>query len=346
MKIKILPEFNESYIGGPKIFRDRLIEFLKKNKFELCEKVTKDTTALLIINATIDYYSIIKALYYNVPIYTRVGSIYRSNLHEDKRYRAKILYFISLIRIIINILISKGVIYQSTTVKTEWNKIILVKYINSCVIYNPKPDFDNKKILAFKNSLVMNIENSIKLMYDKSTIVILAYEANHPDPFFSLPFLVYNNMMAIYPSTILLVIGNTDNRWELIAKNNSKLKIYGRLPSYNSLIHIKKFEPIFIGSDVLPAGCPNSVIEVMSLGIPILGYKNTATHEISDDAGIFIEANKIDLLNGNFKNIDKFTDAAKLIKNNYKSFSLLSKRRSKNFSNDKTLLNYINYIIK
>jgi glycosyltransferase involved in cell wall biosynthesis len=86
------------------------------------------------------------------------------------------------------------------------------------------------------------------------------------------------------------------------------------------------------------------VIEMMSIGIPILGYKNTATHEIAGNSGIFVSARKDELLKGDFPNLTDFVDATLQLHARYDEFSERALLRSTDFSEDKTLAKYLEFI--
>jgi len=344
MNLVIIPSFKKDYVGGPATFSRRLKDYL-----EFCEASAGGlpgscTKAVLIINASRDYLTILVALLKRIPIYTRVGSIYRSNIFEDTTAKAKLRYALSLARICLNVLLSRGVIYQSETIKHEWDQLFFARRKRFRIIYNPKPRCFPQGGSSGDLEKIFKVRNHLAAVSVPSSVLILAYEANHPTPDRALPYLVFRELMKQGVAAQLAVFGHFNEAWKEEANEHNQIILGGKLDCFYSIKELGNLRPIFVGSDLVPAGCPNSVIEMMTLGIPILCYQNTATHEIADSAGLFIDARKSDLLKGNFPNLGGFAGAALELIAAYTDYSAKALQRSNLFSEENTLAKYLEFI--
>jgi hypothetical protein len=344
MNLVIIPNFKKDYVGGPATFSRRLKDYLEFSGASAGGLLGSCTPAVLIINASRDYLTILVALLKRIPIYTRVGSIYRSNIFEDTTAKAKLRYALSLARICLNVLLSRGVIYQSETIKHEWDQLFFARRKKFRIIYNPKPRCFPQGGSSGDLAEISKVQNQLAAGSAPSSVLILAYEANHPTPDRALPYLVYRELIKQGVAAQLAVFGHFNEAWKEKANEHNGIVLGGMLDFFYSIKELGNLRPIFVGSDLVPAGCPNSVIEMMSIGVPILCYQNTATQEIADSAGLFVDAHKSDLLKGKFPNLGGFVSAALKLRESYADYSARALQRSNLFSEENTLAKYVEFI--
>ena len=92
--------------------------------------------------------------------------------------------------------------------------------------------------------------------------------------------------------------------------------------------------------------CPNSVIEALSLGIPVVGFDTGSLKELVGDAGVIVKLYNTGN-NISKKSINELNEAISFVLKNYHSFSLKAKNRSKiDFNISKITHEYSSYILK
>lgn len=259
--------------GGPSTFQRRLIAYFAAHNINHTFAINDNIKAAIIINGTRNIFALLLLSFRRVPIIVRLGSRYRSTLYEKKGIIHEVAYYPKHLLVICAMLLSKCIVFQSNTVKDEWKTHWLMRFKKYRTIYNP--------VAA---SIVPVLKHSDILTHEIATqstcINLISVEANHPSPANSLPLLLHSYLNSIGVCTTLHVFGQVPNSWKFRIPD-SKTVLYGFVEQeylYTLLCQIHR--PIYIPSDVFPCGCPNSMIEMLSIGVPSITYSNTAGAEL------------------------------------------------------------------
>lgn len=301
-------------IGGPSSFQTRFQIKLKENGYNICyseKKICDKSSVIFVIGGTKKIFWLLKNKLCGIPIILRLDGIndysyhFRNGLKNFLRSR--------LINLVVNftrLYIADHVVYQSLYVKEVW-KNLGGAHIKSSIIYNA---VDLKEFIPSKK----------RFKYKKARIVIVEGTVQGE---------LASNAIKAIPNFHLDLYG-------LIEKNvkeniiNSKLKnlsLHGVIPR-KDIPKVFKGKKIYLCLEINPA-CPNSVIEALASGVPVVGFNSGSLKEIVGDAGIILPytgGNPKKMEGPDCKNLNK---ALIKINDNYEKYSLLARSRAKKLFN-------------
>jgi len=311
--ILLLPDYRGKQ-GGPASFQKRFSSFLVSEEIDISYKIdNRIFDVIFVINGS-RYFLKILYLHFlrKTRIVLRLGSRYRSNLHECKSILCSLRYFPRFIIQFFLLNFSDHVIFQSKRVCDEWSTFNFLNKNKHSIIYN---SLDIELL-----EIGMKRVAKSKMLSGK---IILSIETNHPQPSNSLALAVFKSIVLEDKDVRLVVLGNCSAEWlsdPFVQDYQSKIQFLGHV-DFATAECLFTAQPILVNSDFFPAGCPNSIIDAFSMGIPSIGYKNSVFEEmISDSSGVAVESSAKKIFSGTIHNIDDFDTAAKLIWSNYPFF--------------------------
>lgn len=214
------------------------------------------------------------------------------------------------------------IIYQSNFVKEWWEKDFgKLNHEQYSIIYNGTIIPTDKKEIV--------VDNIIKIVCVEGTIP--------PDPFVIDLINYFTNLEADGYIFELTIIGGILNNFDKNFKDASNIKFLG-YRRQEEIKSIMKDSDIFLSLEI-NAACPNSVIEAMSNGLPIVAFNTGSMNElISNDIGTLIEFEGDSLLLKHYGDYSKFGEAIIYLKENLASFSNRAYKKSKSNFNIKNVI--------
>lgn len=207
----------------------------------------------------------------------------------------------------IRLYLADEIIYQSNFVKSIWEKrrLIRKKYH---VVYNSVPTdifFPHYKETTTCSPL--------------STIICVEGEVNGPPALTMLKSIEKYNIDVYGAISKILRF-----RLEKLGKNNLHLK--GIVPR-EEVPFILMGKKIFLNLETNPA-CPNSIIEAMSAGVPVIGFDSGSLKELVGDAGIVLPYGEGKPWSLESPDCSGLEDAIGYIDANYHEFSQKARARA------------------
>ena len=301
-------------IGGPSSFQTRFQKKLKENKYNIYysdNKVCNKSSVIFVIGGTKKIFWLLKNKFYGIPIILRLDGINDYSYHFKNGFknflRSRI---INLIVNFVRCYIADHVVYQSLYVKKVWKNFGGAN-IKSSIIYNAvdlKEFVPSKKKFKNQKSKIVAVEGNIQ--GDLASKAIKAISDFKLDLYGLIEDDVKKNI------------------------NNSKLKnitLHGPIPRKN-IPKVLKGKKIYLCLEINPA-CPNSVIEALASGLPVVGFNSGSLKELVGDAGIILpynDGNPKKMEGPNCKNLNQ---ALIEVDNNYQKYSLLARGRARNLFN-------------
>ena len=214
--------------------------------------------------------------------------------------------------------LSNKIIYQSNFIKKDWNKIFLKK--KSVIIYNgAKPSFQLRNFSKETKPILISIEGSVDAAFQSEKII---------------DYIGKNYKYEIY--------GKVSDVLKKKFRRFKNIIFYGTLQRSNiqKILNQKK-KYIFLSLEMF-APCPNSVIEALNYGIPVIGYDQGSMRELlKKNQGKLLKVSKD--FDFNKKELFKYID---LINKNYKNYNSNLKKIDNRFKLDYMLNRYESEIFK
>ena len=316
--------------GGPSSFRNIFERGMKQRGFKIIwYSIFKSNNNIFIINGTKRFLELFLFKLLGSKIIQRLGPI----PWEHKIYKTTFFkYLLAEIRkylvIFIRLFIATEFIYQSKYTQKIWDENYpLKKKKKSTIIYNGA------------NSIFYGLKKNNSVFCNE----LVACEGDIIN-FLSRYIFIKNknytlNVFGYVPKNVLNIKD---------INSNKSVKFYGyKTKEFVSSFYKKNL--IFLSLELHPA-CPNSILEALASGIPVIGFNTGSSKEIiSSDVGIVIEFEKSKLLSNNLNDMDGLFDeinfAINKIKNNYKFYSDNAMLRYKDkYTSEIMLDNYYNFL--
>ena len=297
-------------IGGAGTFLKNFKIFLKKKNYSIIKIKEKKK---------IDYIFITGASFKNIVpiILNKICGTKIINRVDGKLWIYKYTksghsgYLVSIMQnflIVFFKLLANKIIYQSKYIKRNWNMKIFNE--KSVIIYNAsKPNFKKRNFKKNIRPTLISVEGSIDGALNSNRLI-----------------------NSINENYIYEIYGDVSKNFKLQFQNKKKLKFFGKVSREQIKKILKKNKKYIFISLEMKAPCPNSVIEAINHGIPVIGYKQGSMREI-------IKKNQGELLKVDndlkFKK-SELLNAIKKINDNYEFYN----KNLKNIDN-KFKLNYM-----
>lgn len=302
--VQLIPDLR-NICGGPGSFQRLLARELRERAIQVSHNgLEKKLNALLLINATRHWGDILLAKKCGIRIVQRLGSPYAvgHNLPIKLLNRIRIWGGTQNV-VLIRRYFADSLVYQSQFVKECWEKEYGHVRKTSRVIYNGvdlnqfTPDGPKYK--------------------SQSDICIISVEGTQLYPEQSPAFLVAQALNNRGFNVELLVFGKPWGDTAIRYNSFSFVKFKGIVPN-EELSFYYRGATLYVLNDIVNAGCPNSVLEALACGTPVLGYSPGVLPEILNrDAGTCVPAIGDPWKGKDPGNVDALADAAiEIVKNN------------------------------
>lgn len=287
--------------GGPASFQKRITSILLKNEYDLMyPKENSHPDIIFIVGSTAKFFWLLNRKFYGAKILYRLDG--KNWLHKKNgngwslrnKIKAEIINFYSKI---IHDYLADYIVYQSDFVLRLWNKgktktkYSIIHNGVSLEEFRPNPK-------SFRNIKLMCLEGYID--YTPYAIELL------------------NDLSKFLKSKCdIIVYGKI--RWD---KNKTNLTKDIDYKGEINFIDVPKAysDCIYLSLDI-NAACPNTVIEALASGIPVVGFDTGALTElVSEEAGIIVPYGS-DPWELAYPDVKKLADAILTILDNYESFS-------------------------
>lgn len=265
LKILLLPDLRNSF-GGPASFQNNFVDTLEKKGINYTYNVSDNSiSAVLLINGSKNIISLIRYKIKGIKIVQRLGSPIILQNYLKASFFTKIRFkIVTLYLNIIRKYLADKIIYQSNFVKNLWEK----KYgiVNNCkVIYNGT-DINKFKITQRKK---------------KKKFYIISVEGTQGNDPFDIAINLSDELKKRRNDFEIILVGKNSNNIKDKIKSKPNINFVGKV-NHKDLVKYYNLSDIFLLTDIIQAGCPNSVIEAQACGLPILTYKLGAVCEIVD----------------------------------------------------------------
>jgi glycosyltransferase involved in cell wall biosynthesis len=274
-QICIMPQ--TAGVGGPASFRQRISAGLAEYGVRVSADLDADCQAVLLISSWRQLGKLWRLKRKGIPIVQRIGGI--NWMHRvtrfNPRYFLKAEYGNLLMRYTRHYLADQ-IVYQSEFVVRRWQQVYGPARVPHTVIHNgvdleefspdgtKEPPGERQRILVVEGNFGGGYELGLKYVLDMAAGV--------------------QSKFGI-PLEVMLVGKATDavrEQWSAYA--SLPLTWLGKMPR-ERLPHLNRSASLFFSVDVNPA-CPNTVIEALACGLPVLAYDTGALPEmISPEAG-------------------------------------------------------------
>lgn len=278
MKLLLLPDLRGK-VGGPGTFQGLLSRLLERRGVTIQYDLDRSQTdALLLINASRYLGSLLKLKRQGVRIVQRLGTPtnYTRFLSVPLKQRVKTFMTLSYMAWLRRYF-ADVIVYQSHFVFDEWKKI----HGN----ISHKPEF------VIHNGVDTEWFNPAGDKYRSSCdICIISVEGHQGLDSHDIALNLTRALISQGVNAELLMIGKPWGDVQERLKSYSFVRFIGPVDRQNIPFYLRGAD-VFVFTDILSAGCPNSVLESLGCGTPVLGYSCGVLGElIEGSAGICIEA--------------------------------------------------------
>jgi glycosyltransferase involved in cell wall biosynthesis len=253
-------------IGGPASFQNQLVASLKAAEIEVeyagVNLIKGDV--ILVVGGTRKLLWLLKCKFKGLKIVHRLdGLLWRHNIESVGviyYWRSKL---INLLLFIIRNFFADHVIYQSEFIQKWWREWYGTERCRSSIIYN-------------------SADLSVFTPGDKIAGVgsMICVEGNLPDDDVTLRTLIEVHT-GLYDRELIhntLVFGGLSSKAEKVLSSIEGLEIKGTVPR-KKIIEAYGQSSLYLSLEILPP-CPNSVIEAMASGVPVIGYDTGSLKEL------------------------------------------------------------------
>lgn len=270
-KIKICFTNKIHPVGGSGTFLKNFQKYLENKNFEIVSfHKTKRIDCIFVTGSSLKNLS--KILYHKflgAKIVNRVDG--KNWIHRyDKTSLFEYLYLtIQNYNVLFFQYLADTIIYQSKFIKRNWNFKNLNK--KSVIIYNAsKPAYKKRQFNSKKKPILISVEGNLDTAFNARNIIKCINEKYQYEIYGE----VTKNFRSEFKKWKNITFHNTVSRDEI-------LKILKKNKKY-----------IFLSLEMF-APCPNSVIEAINNGIPVIGYNSGSMRElINEKQGELVNINK------------------------------------------------------
>lgn len=277
-QVLMIPDLR-NHMGGPAKFQNGLSKSLAEMQVQITyyksQRVLYD--AILLINATRRIRDLIVARKHRTVIVQRLGSPFPSNKNLDINSLQHLRTWIGVQNMeFIRRYLANRIVYQSQFVKRSWTD----KYGSV-----------NKPSKVIYNGVDLKVFSPIGPKYESSAeICIVSVEGTQVYPEQSPAFQVVSELNRRGVDVELLIFGRP---WADTAMRYAQypfLKFIGCVANEELPFYYRGADSL-VSNDGISAACPNSVIEALACGTPVIGYEFAVLPEmLTQEAGRCVPA--------------------------------------------------------
>ncbi len=290
-KICITPHV--SGVGGMVTFREKLVSGLSARGYEVCCDLAEwNYRAVLVIGGTRHFWSLRRARQLGIPVVQRLDGM--NWLHRRRGIaRAGVRHYLraeygNLVLRLIRSRLATHIIYQSKFVRDWWERACGPTPASNSVIYNgvdldqytplgaEQPPQDCWRVLVVEGSLMGGYELGLQTAVQLAAQLAEQMRASPAD---------------LARPVELLVAGRVpvelQQRWEQHLQQHAPRArlVWAGLVARQEIPALDRSAHLLYSADI-NAACPNSVIEALACGLPVLSFATGALPEmVTADAG-------------------------------------------------------------
>ncbi len=307
--------------GGPRRFQDYLVEQISHYSWQVSGKNNLKNAELAFVNiGTKDFIFLIKCKIYKVPIVLRLDGVNWDHRCNAYSLKAKIYQEArNIIMQSIRRFFASHIIYQSEYIKSMWDFHFGAVNTPYSIIYNgvcPNAFCPSRHYSESKSISLLCVEGSIQ---NKPHIPILFNSISEK--------LIKKGLLKE-----IVLVGKLNYSLKNELKDIEGLKVQG-VVNKDQMSKLYQNSSLFLCLELNPP-CPNSVLEAMACGLPILGYDTGALKElVGSEAGILLnyDTNPYDFT---IPNTDHLVSAlAELLMDEKKMFKMSENARIRSINN-------------
>lgn len=296
--------------GGPGSFQTRFMKELRKRGHTIVfpeDKVRPDV--IVVLSATRRLFWLIYSKLRGVKILHRLGAINWRHRIDDSPLAKKIKpELIDLLKRFIRFYLADHVVYQSEFSKKWWHRIYGKSKCPESVIYNSvdlkefKPHHQNRKLR------LICVEGSIPddPIYMDTLFAVSRYLKKE------------GLIEKIIVAGVLLGKNNKPVSRDYHTDQDIDIAFLGKV-SRTEIMDLLS-DGIFLSLEINPA-CPNSVIEALASGVPVLSFDTGPLTEIVSDGAGEVASYENNVWHLEKPNVENLFSAAKKIIMNFKKYS-------------------------
>lgn len=267
--IGLLPDCRHTR-GGPGSFQRKLVAGLSSRGFQPCFDLGQATLdALLLINATKHVSRLWRARRQGVPIVQRLGTPFSSGRPSRRDFVRRMRIWLGMQNVAyVRAHLADKVVYQSRFAQECWDRGRRQLRKPTRIIYN---GVDLSQFSPEGPKYTSNAK-----------VCVISVEGTQPAPDGHPALLLASALVERGLDIELLLFGqalpDTARLWDAYPF----VKFAGRTPNAD-LAFFYRGSTLFVSTDVI-AACPNSVIEALACGTPVVGYQFSVLPEILDSS--------------------------------------------------------------
>ena len=264
--------------GGPNSFYRNIIKGLTSRDLRTAQGFRDEPyDTVLVINGTRELGKLYRSKRLGKRIVQRLGNINLLHYYLPIGARGYLLSLLrNLIMYYIRSFIADHIIYQSNFVENVWNSRYGHTKADTTIIYN---GVDLKKFTPEGPSYK-----------PKADVCIISVEGNQGTDPFDIAVELAEGLIERGIRTELLMFGNPWKKSGSRLRQHQFVHFMGSVPN-NKLPFFYRGASFYISTDIITAACPNSVLEALACGTPVLGYRTGVLPELlNESAGICVES--------------------------------------------------------
>ena len=319
--ICILPQVKTT--GGPSSFQSKLKAGLSARGIDTHHEISRnDTRALLITGATRNFGSLIEARHRRIRIVQRLDGM--NWLHKKSKTGLR-HYFrserMNLQLAIIRRCFADRIVYQSEFTQDWWSRVFGKINKPSTTIYNGVDlnEFQPSSRFSPPGELVriLVVEGSFRGGHERDLLNALGFAEG----------------LAKYigKKVELVIAGNIpeDLRNHLTSGDSVKINWVGVVP-HEQIPDLDRSAHLFFPAEI-NAACPNSVVEALACGLPVVGYATGSISELVGDEGGAVAPYGSDYWNLESPTVEGLVHAAADVLDNLPKFHKSARNRAESF---------------